>query len=101
MHYIKDSHPRKVFKNSEEEIETMNKSDSENFGEDDEEKQSFRECLTSSLFLLNVIYFGILCLRLNFFMSSYFTWISDLVTHLIKQSLKELYFFHSYFLKKF
>ena len=44
---------------------------------------SFRKCLTTSTFIINVVYFGILCLRLNFFMSSYFSWISDLVNRLI------------------
>ena len=40
--------------------------------------KSFKDCVTSSLFILNVIYFGVLCLRLNYFMSSYVSWITDL-----------------------
>merc|ERR1712130_91884 len=43
----------------------------------------FRTYAFSSLFIFNVIYFGILCLRLNFFMSSFYAWLSDFVNRLV------------------
>ena len=52
-------------------------------GSSSDDCNSFRKCLTTSTFIINIVYFGILCLRLNFFMSSYFSWISDLVNRLI------------------
>ena len=49
--------------------------------------KSFKDCVTSSLFILNVIYFGVLCLRLNYFMSSYVSWITDLCFRILPDCL--------------
>ena len=57
--------------------------DSSSDGSSSDDQNSFRKCLTTSTFIINIVYFGILCLRLNFFMSSYFSWISDLANRLI------------------
>ena len=62
--------------------------DSSSDGSSSDDQNSFRKCLTTSTFIINIVYFGILCLRLNFFMSSYFSWISDLANRLIPNCLE-------------
>lgn len=45
---------------------------SEKLGQSKIKIRQFRSFALSSMFLINVVYFGILCLRLNFFMSSFY-----------------------------